>query len=781
MAQGNSAIPAAPGEGSSGAEGVAGAGTDRNTDKGSESNQADRVSPTPAPFVRDPLQPWQPHPEDSPRNGSIETRGADLSPPIRPEPTAGSLLRLAPLLLPRARRGIVGSSRYARRLREEIRDAALDPQRRPVLISGEPGLEKDNIAALIHFGSANRQQLMIRLNGALLRPDGADLFGRSAGEQVPLLACLGDGALLIDQLDLAPEPVRRQLLELARDGHWSDPHEPERRQSFSGRLFFTAEKALNPFEGLCLQIRVPPLRVRRADLGEWIRYGVRQKARSLGWSQPPEVCVEAVRRLQTHDFPGNVRELQGLIERALRQCSADHPSRLPDDVFWTEQRGGGSRFDLWRWKPQLRGLMRSPRLWNGLLFGLVSWIFVLVNLWLWFGPQDRAHNGALNLFWAWWWPVMLLAYPLVGRLWCSFCPFMVWGEISQRLARSLGLRPRRWPRGETDRWAAPLLAGGFAAILLWEELWNLENTAWLSSCLLLLITGGAVICSLLFEKRFWCRFLCPVGGMNGLFAKLAISELRAQVGTCGGSCHSYACFKGGPAEGEGLATGGCPLGTHPAHLSDNRNCVLCLTCAAACPHRSVQLRLRPPAADLQRAMDPPAGEAGLILVLAGGVCLHHWQRLLGGVPLAPASLQTGPLLPRLAFALLALALPAALWLALRLGLTLVAERRRAWLGLYVLLPLLWGLMLVDHLPLGLAEAGRILPVSLAPLQAHGALPSWSADPAVIGFCQSLLLLPLPLAALVLQRRLLPMGWRGSLLLTLAAAGLTATGRWLVVT
>jgi hypothetical protein len=35
--------------------------------------------------------------------------------------------------------------------------------------------------------------------------------------------------------------------------------------------------------------------------------------------------------------------------------------------------------------------------------------------------------------------------------------------------------------------------------------------------------------------------------MNALFAKLAISELRAQAGTCSGSCSSYACFKGGPA------------------------------------------------------------------------------------------------------------------------------------------------------------------------------------------------------------------------------------------
>ena len=123
--------------------------------------------------------------------------------------------------------------------------------------------------------------------------------------------------------------------------------------------------------------------------------------------------------------------------------------------------------------------------------------------------------------------------------------------------------------------------------------------------------------------------------MNGLCAKLAITELRAQVGTCSGSCTTYSCFKGGPADGEGLATAGCPLGTHPAHLADNRNCVLCLTCVQACPHRSVQLMLRPPAADIQRDMTLPPGEPGLLLVLAGDVCLHHWQRLLGWSARAP--------------------------------------------------------------------------------------------------------------------------------------------------
>ena len=46
----------------------------------------------------------------------------------------------------------------------------------------------------------------------------------------------------------------------------------------------------------------------------------------------------------------------------------------------------------------------------------------------------------------------------------------------------------------------------------------LENTAYLSSWLLLLITFGAMVGSWFYERRVWCRYLCPIGGMNGLYA-----------------------------------------------------------------------------------------------------------------------------------------------------------------------------------------------------------------------------------------------------------------------
>ena len=634
---------------------------------------------------------------------------------------------------------MVGSSRYAHRLRQALLEAAKDAEHRPLLIRGEPGLEKDNLAALVHYGSERRRRLLVRL-------DAGDLQGNGR----LLLDDLQDASLLVSGIDRLEPAVQQRLISMARG------ESPQ----FTGRVLFTSETHLSCLDGIALLIRVPPLRVRGEDLGDWIRYMVRLQSSGLGWEQPPAVPDAVVRRLQNHDFANNLRELETLVDRALRQTrqqssAAGLPTMLPEEVFWTGNRSQKARFDLWRWKPELRQWMRAPQLWNGLLYGLVSWLFVAVNLALWLGPQARADNPMLKLFWAWWWPLILISYPLVGRLWCAICPFMVWGQIAQRCTP---WRKRLWPHGDNDRWASPLLAAGFASILIWEEVWNLDNTAWLSSCLLLLITAGAVVGSLLFEKRFWCRYLCPVGGMNGLFAKLSILELRAEAGTCGGSCSSYACFKGGPAQGEGLATEGCPLGTHPAHLSDNRNCVLCMTCTQACPNRSVHLRLRPPAADLQKEMRSPDGERGLILVLAGGITLHHWQKLLSWFPLAPASLQEGPLLPRLSFAVLALALPSlvGLWL------------NRRWL--FTALPLLWALLLARHLPMGMLEAGTVFP---------SGWPRWSADPHVLAFCQTLVISIGWAGAVVLAQRLSTAKVWGWLSCSMVLLSISCVGRWLV--
>ncbi len=642
---------------------------------------------------------------------------------------------LRPYIVSKAKRGVVGKSRYAVRLRQQIKEATKD--RRSVLIFGEPGLEKDNITALIHFGSASRRQPIIQVDCSTLQASGAELFGRSGGK-TGLIEWLGEGTLVLNNgqeltADLAAKVAH--LLETGRYIPVSRAGEaPGESRPCRARVMMTSEKTLPTLERwVDYQIKVPPVRVRKADIEDQVEYYISLACRAKGLPKP-KLAPEALRRLQGYDFPGNLKEIQSLVNRAIAQ-SAGAPV-LTEEIFWSAQpKKKQFRLNLLNAYPDLRRFLRSPWWPDRINYGFTLWFFALVVVVLFMGPQHRNENFALNMFWAWWWPLMLLGFPFVGRLWCAYCPFMIYGEVTQKL--SLWLFPRqlqRWPREEAEQWGGWFLFGLFALIFLWEELWHLEDSAWLSSCLLLLITAGAMICSAIFERRFWCRYLCPIGGMNGLFAKLSMIELRAQQGTCSATCTTYQCYKGGPQKGEGMDTGGCPVYSHPAQLQDNRDCVLCMTCLKACPHRSVELNLRPPGIELWTTHSPRSYEVALLLLLLGGVFLHRLPEVQGWLGLHVDLTQFWP---HLVLSLAVLILPALVPLAFYKGMQLLQCKPRAFVELaYGYLPLVLGGNLAHFLRLGLGEAGRILPVTWATFGYSGQnLPILVAHPAVIAFLQ----------------------------------------------
>ncbi|MEO0354652.1 MAG: sigma 54-interacting transcriptional regulator [Cyanobacteria bacterium P01_A01_bin.3] len=671
---------------------------------------------------------------------------------------------LRPYLVTKAQRGVVGSSRYATRIRQEIRAAARD--RQPVAIFGEPGLNKDIIAALVHFSSPFRREPMIQIDCDRLQISGAELFGRSGGKP-GLIEWLGTGTLLLNNLQEAPESLRPQLAQLLETRLYSpvvrngDPAPVPRRSE--ARIIVTAEQTIPDIDIKQLSghfLKLPPLRVRKADIEAMANYSASLIARSRGISRPTP-SPEALRQLQGYDFPGNFTELERVMNRGILQ--ADGSLVLNEEVFW----GAGSgpprfRLNLLNRYPQFRHFLRSPWWPDRINTWLVMPLFAVVVFLLFWGPQTRDRNIALNLFWAWWWPLILIAFPFVGRLWCAVCPFMIYGEVVQKL--SLWLWPRQlasWPRQFAETYGGWFLFGLFTAIYLWEELWDLENTAYLSSWLLLLITGGAIVCSAIFERRFWCRYLCPIGGMNGLFAKLSMTELRAQRGICSAECTTYQCYKGGPEKGEGQATDGCPLYSHPAQMEDNKDCVLCMTCLKACPHRSVEFNLRPPGVELWTTHRARSPEVALLFLLFGGVFLHRLPALLD-LWHVPASAYLDAFWPHATVSVAVLSLPFAV-ASLAYGVMAIARhiRKRDTYKLkpfrvlaYGYLPLVLGGNLAHYLKLGLTEAGQLLPVSAKTFGLlDSGLPTVAAHPSVIGFLQGTTLLACALLSIALLQKI----------------------------
>jgi hypothetical protein len=105
-----------------------------------------------------------------------------------------------------------------------------------------------------------------------------------------------------------------------------------------------------------------------------------------------------------------------------------------------------------------------------------------------------------------------------------------------------------------------------------------------TAILLISILGGAVVTTLLYGGRSWCKHICPLGSMIGHTASLSILEIGSNPNVCSTQCQTHDCIK----------DNNCPMGLHPSSAALTRECVLCLACIKSCRQRSARLNLRLP-------------------------------------------------------------------------------------------------------------------------------------------------------------------------------------------
>jgi hypothetical protein len=96
------------------------------------------------------------------------------------------------------------------------------------------------------------------------------------------------------------------------------------------------------------------------------------------------------------------------------------PSRTLNPFCTSLQQGHDPfRLDLLKAYPPLRAFLRSDIWPKEINFRFTAYAFAVGVGLLLFGPQDREHNVVLTVFWAYWWPVIFLVYPFLGRVWCA--------------------------------------------------------------------------------------------------------------------------------------------------------------------------------------------------------------------------------------------------------------------------------------------------------------------------------------------------------------------------
>lgn len=225
---------------------------------------------------------------------------------------------------------LVGASAEMQRVwRLATRAAACDL---PVLLEGEEGTGKQAIARAIHGASERRGKPFVVVDCAHLTQDTAQdmLFGAKDASAKGLggkIQAAHGGSLYLDHIDALPGNVQSQLLEMMRENETGSPRSRRggrsdaRVISASSRDLISLVKAGRLREDLyyrlhVLPVSVPPLRSRRADIAELARGFLAHFAAEEG-RPVRSIAPAALDLLGRYDWPGNVRQLESVMFRAV--------------------------------------------------------------------------------------------------------------------------------------------------------------------------------------------------------------------------------------------------------------------------------------------------------------------------------------------------------------------------------------------------------------------------------------------------------------------------------
>ncbi len=252
-----------------------------------------------------------------------------------------------------------------------------------------------------------------------------------------------------------------------------------------------------------------------------------------------------------------------------------------------------SRFELTRFKP-VRALLKSR--WFPLLLLILNlFIFVVILLSALLGGYSAGnYNFGIMLVWILWWVLlMLVLVPGFSRAWCMMCPFPIFSDLFQR-GRLYDVRPGK-PAGFGLKWPKPLrnmwvMNIGFLVTTFFSGFFNVKPLA--TFILLGLIILIAFVVGLIFEKRSFCLYVCPVSGFQGLYSQFGMTEIRRKDPEVCRKHTPKTCYVGNE-KGHG-----CPWLLTPFDFKKNTYCGMCMECFKSCPHDNMGLFLRPPGSDL---------------------------------------------------------------------------------------------------------------------------------------------------------------------------------------
>jgi transcriptional regulator with GAF, ATPase, and Fis domain len=245
--------------------------------------------------------------------------------------------------------GIVGRSPALRTALARLHEVA--PTDSSVLLLGETGTGKELFARAIHQSSSRRAHPLVVVNCAALPPSliESELFGHARGAFTGAISTrqgrfelANRGTLFLDEIGDLPLDLQTKLLRVLQEGTFervgsSQPQKVDVRIIAATHRDLRQAIAEHQFRDdlyyrlSVFPIRIPALRDRREDIRElvWFIIHKRQRTMRRAITRVPDGVMQA---LQQYDWPGNIRELENVIERALIHSTGDTLNLLDDHV-----------------------------------------------------------------------------------------------------------------------------------------------------------------------------------------------------------------------------------------------------------------------------------------------------------------------------------------------------------------------------------------------------------------------------------------------------------------
>ncbi|MEX0322548.1 MAG: phage shock protein operon transcriptional activator [Puniceicoccaceae bacterium] len=224
---------------------------------------------------------------------------------------------------------------------------------RPVLIVGERGTGKELAVSRLHYLSRRWQGPLVALNCSALSPSvlESELFGHEAGaftgatkQRIGRFEAADEGTLFLDEIGLIPLTIQEKILRVVEYRQFervggSHPVRVDVRIIGATNADLPGLASEGKFKRDLLDrlsfevLFLPPLRHRKEDIGLLARHFAARMALELGWRETPGFSQKAIDALETYDWPGNIRELKNVVERAVYASGGGTVDEVTFDPF----------------------------------------------------------------------------------------------------------------------------------------------------------------------------------------------------------------------------------------------------------------------------------------------------------------------------------------------------------------------------------------------------------------------------------------------------------------